>query len=92
MMTMEALLTLTLSPGLGPTLTNRAVELLGGAEAVLGATSRELGAVKGIGPSRAETIKRGIDETQRGDAVKRELDLVAQRGAVLLSFREKQKP
>lgn len=74
----DAMLVLSLTPGLGPILTHRCVEAMGSAQAVMGARVGALAGVRGIGAARAETIRRGIDELADGQAVAREKELIAQ--------------
>ncbi len=60
----DALLKLTLMPGLGPVLIGRAVEKIGSAEKVLNATRAQLLRVRGIGAEKAEAHMRaraGVD-------------------------------
>lgn len=59
------LLALTLTPGLGPVLVRRAIEVLGSPGAVLGAGSRLLLRVEGIGERLAQRIARGLAEAAR---------------------------
>lgn len=82
----RAWLTLTLTPGLGPKLIARVIEKAGGVEQATTLTAAQLGEVRGISPRNAGRLKRTIDETAGGDALKREIDLVAKHGAALLSL------
>jgi len=88
----DALLTLLLSPGLGPTLTRRAVELFGSAQAVLGVSARELSQVQGIGQTKANVIRRGIDQVLGDGVVQREKQEVEQCGAVIVAMEDEGYP
>ncbi len=81
----EAVLALNLVPGLGPTLTNRCVQAMGSPQAVLGATARELGGIKGIGAKSADGIRHAIDRLVDDRVVQRELELVEQHNATVLT-------
>jgi DNA processing protein len=81
----HALLTLTLVPGLGPTLTRRCVEAMGGALAVLDASVGQLAQVRGIGPKRAPAIRGALDGLSDGAALEQELALIGTHGARVLA-------
>lgn len=82
--TRHPLLALSLTPGLGPTLTGRLLDLLGSAEAVLGASAADWGRVKGIaGDGR---LRAALDQVLASDAVERELAAVAAHGAQLIAL------
>ncbi|MEM6258714.1 MAG: DNA-processing protein DprA [Planctomycetota bacterium] len=81
----KAWLTLTLTPGLGPTLIARLIEYAGGAEQALALTAAQLAEITGISAKGAGKHKRAIDATA-GDTVQREIDLIAKHGAALLSL------
>ena len=83
---LDALLTLGLSPGLGPTLMLRAMEALGGAEAVVGASAQRLASVKGIGRERADQICRAIASAAGDGTLTREKAMIAEHGVTLLSI------
>lgn len=72
----RALLTLTLTPGLGPTLIRRCIDALGSPTAVLQAEVATLQRVEGIGKAKANATRRAMDEVTRGDALPRELDAI----------------
>src|SRR5688572_16967092 len=84
MPTPHALLTLSLTPGLGPTLTGRLLERFGSPEAALGASAADWGLVRGI--SDDGRLRAAVDEVVAADAVERELDLVAAAGAQLIGL------
>lgn len=82
----EALLTLLMTPGLGPTRVNRCLEALGSAQQVLEAPAATLAQVQGISPRQAAAIHDAIrDLIQRGEA-QRELERIHQAGATLISL------
>jgi len=82
----RAWLTLTLTPGLGPTLIARLIDHAGGVQAALDLTAAQLAEIQGISAKGAGKHKRAIDATATGDALKRETDLVDKHGATLLSL------
>lgn len=59
------LLRLTLTPGLGPVLISRAIDLFGSPAAVLAASEPALRRVKGIGDDRARAIVGGLEASKR---------------------------
>ena len=81
----RAWLTLTLTPGLGPTLIARLIEYAGGAEQALALTAAQLAEINGISDKGAGKHKRAIDATA-GDTVQREIELINKHGATLLSL------
>lgn len=76
-----ATLRLTLTPGMGPILIRRCVEAFGSAEGALGASASALRQVKGIGETKGDVIRRGLDAS---DALAREELELAQRLKVTL--------
>ncbi len=82
--TSHPLLALSLTPGLGPTLTGRLLDLFGSPEAVLGASAADWGRVKGIAADGR--LRAAADEIIAGGAVEQELDLIAQAGAQLIAL------
>ncbi|MEO0474537.1 MAG: DNA-processing protein DprA [Planctomycetota bacterium] len=81
----RAWLTLTLTPGLGPTLIARLIEHAGGVEQAVNLTAAQLAEITGISDKGAGKHKRAIDATA-GETVQREIDLIAKHGATLLSL------
>jgi len=81
---MDSLLILTLTSGLGPVLTRRAIAALGSAEAVVDASMPALARIEGFGAKRAEEIRRGIREVIEKDLLAREKELIAKHGVTLL--------
>lgn len=79
----DALLTLLLTPGLGPTLTGRCVQAMGSARAAVAASAAQLAEVRGISVKSAGGIRRSIDAVGRDGLVDRERERMA-RGAVEL--------
>lgn len=77
-----AVLRLTLTPGLGPVLIDRVLAEFGSAEAALGATAKRLLRVRGIGPATADSIARGLAESE--SLVERELARAAELGVGLI--------
>ncbi len=84
----DALLTLLLTPGLGPTLVNRCVDAFGSAAATLDTGSQRLAAVNGIGPKRASSIRAGIDDLRRNGAVDEEKRLIEEHRVRLIARNE----
>lgn len=82
----RAWLTLTLTPGLGPTLIARLIEHAGGVEQALALTAAQLAEIQGISDKGAGKHKRAIDATAQGDVLQKEIDLIAKHGATLLSL------
>ena len=80
----DALLTLLLTPGLGPTLINRGIDTLGSAEKLLHATPDQLAGIQGIAPKSAAKLRGAIDEVGKSDVVAREIMAVEQANATLL--------
>jgi len=78
-----ALLRLTLTPGLGPTLISRLVSGAGSPSAALELSPTGLRRIKGIGPDRARSIHEGFGAS--ADAAARELDLADKLGVWLLA-------
>lgn len=88
----RAWLTLTLTPGLGPTLIARLIEHAGGVEQALALTAAQLAEIQGISDKGAGKHKRAIDATAQGDMLKQEIDLIAKHGATLLSLDDAEYP
>lgn len=83
--TRDALLTLSLTPGLGPTLTRRCIDAFGSAEAVVNTNASRLASVDGIGMQSAQKIRRNLDHVHQTNQLADELSLVDQYGVTLLS-------
>lgn len=84
------MLRLSMTPGLGPVLTTRAIADLGSAEAVLGANEHALKRVRGIGAEKARTICAGLAASSAlADA---ELELAARLGVSLVAIGEEAYP
>ena len=81
----DAMLTLSLTPGLGPTLINRCVQMFGSAQAVLDASVHQLAAVRGIGHKRSQEIRQAMDELDDRGTVNREKELINQFGATVFT-------
>ncbi|MFP4223819.1 MAG: DNA-processing protein DprA [Phycisphaeraceae bacterium] len=82
----EALLTLMLTPGLGPTLVGRCLDAFGSAEEVMGASANQLAAIRGISPRRSGELLRAMRDTRRSGAPAREIDLCQQKGVQLIAL------
>jgi len=82
----DAMLTLALTPGMGPTLTSRCIESMGAAKAVLGADVRQLKDVPGIGPHRANALRSAMDALADGKAVSKEKQLIDQYKAAVIAM------
>lgn len=85
---LDALLTLSLARGLGPTLMLRAIQTLGGVEQVLGASAGRLASVRGIGRNRADEIRRAIASVRNDGQLEREKALVGEHGVTLLGVED----
>lgn len=88
----RAWLTLTLTPGLGPTLIARLIEHAGGVEQALALTAAQLAEIQGISDKGAGKHKRAIDATAQGDVLQQEIDLIAKHGTTLLSLDDAEYP
>lgn len=82
----RAWLTLTLTPGLGPTLIARLIEHAGSVEKAINLTAAQLAEIQGISEKGAGKHKRAIDATAQGEVLQKEIDLIARHGAALLSL------
>ncbi|MBI1338027.1 MAG: DNA-protecting protein DprA [Phycisphaera sp.] len=83
---------LSLVRGLGPRLTARCLELMGSPRRVLEASSAELARVEGIGPARADAMRRDIQKNAGEGAIDRELDLIAEMGVELIALDDSRYP
>ncbi|MEE9404618.1 MAG: DNA-processing protein DprA [Algisphaera sp.] len=84
----RALLTLLLTPGLGPTLVGRCRAMFGSAAATLDAGGTQLAKVKGISANKSSQVFRAIQTVAASGAVDRELDAVARAGAAVVGMHE----
>jgi DNA processing protein len=84
------LLRLTLTPGLGPTLTRRAIETLGSAHAVLRASAQQLATVPRIGLPSARSIWTAIRETD--ESLERELEAAAAQNVSFVNLFDERYP
>jgi len=80
----DALLALSLTPGLGPTLMRRLVEAFGNAQAAFAQPASNLKTIRGISPDRAEIIRRELDAIAEGEACEKELERMERYGVRLL--------
>jgi DNA processing protein len=80
----DALVLLTLVPGLGPRTTRRALDALGSAQAVVAAGRKDLTLIEGVGVKRAAEVHAAMDEAIRGGALEREKSLIDEYGVTLL--------
>ena len=89
----DAMLTLNLVPGLGPTLIRRCIEAFGSAQAALEASIRGLTSVKGISERVARNVKRSIEEFQADQSsIDRERQLIEKHGVTLIRLGEPNYP
>lgn len=89
----DAMLTLNLVPGLGPTLIRRCIEAFGSAQAALEASIRGLSSVKGISERVARNVKRSIEEFQADQSsIDRERQLIEKHGVTLIRLGEPNYP
>ncbi len=84
----DSLLLLTLTQGLGPTLTRRCLAYFGSAAATAAASTAQLAGVQGIGHGRAAAIRDAMTHVQKQDLVERERELMAQAGVTALTLDE----
>lgn len=77
-----ALLRLSLTSGLGPVLTDRALKQFGSAEAACKASPADFERIAGIGPAKSATIAAGLATSE--EAATKELGLVRECGATLV--------
>ena len=85
----DALLKLSLTEGLGPTLIRRCIDTMGAATAVLEATVHQLSCIQGIGPRRAQAIRKSMDVVMANRSViAEEKDLISEHGVTLLALGE----
>jgi len=82
----DAMLLLLLTPGLGQTLTSRAVAQIGSACAVVEGSASALAQVRGISAAKASQICKARDELRHDGAVQREKALMEQHGVALLGM------
>ncbi|MCC7408520.1 MAG: DNA-protecting protein DprA [Phycisphaeraceae bacterium] len=82
----DAMLALSLVPGLGPTRTRRCLDHFGSAATTLAAPAANLAQVQGIGRTAAESIRRAIDELDAADALTKEKSLLDQHHARVILF------
>lgn len=88
----RAILALTLTSGLGPTLIRRAIKTLGSAEAVTNASIDMLKAVDGIASQRAEAIRKSLDEITSGSRVDEEIEIASNHGARIITIDDDEYP
>ncbi len=81
----RALLSLSLVPGLGPTLIGRMVEAFGSAEAALAGGSAAWAMVQGIGSGRAAAIRKYLTDEAQRDA-EHEFVAMQRHGVRLIGF------
>lgn len=85
-MNTRALLTLTLLPGVGQTLTTRCIETFGNAQTVLQQTPSDLQRIKGISSRLAQSIAGANRNQKLMDQVDAECDRIASTNVQLLAF------
>ncbi len=88
----DALLTLLLTPGLGPTLTARCVEAMGSAAAAVEATPQQLAGVRGISPGTAATLRSEFDAVRARGELDRERELMESHGVGLVTSADAEYP
>lgn len=88
----DALLTLLLTPGLGPTLVGRCTAAFGSAQATFNASADELAAIQGISRQGAARLRQRISESLEQRIAQRELQAAADAGARLIAIGEADYP
>lgn len=81
--TSRALLRLTLTPGLGPVLIERALGVFGDPRDVLCASAADLTRIRGVGDDKARLIRAGLEESER--LADKELVAAERAGVTLLA-------
>lgn len=85
----DALVLLTLAKGWGPVIIRSAIESLGSATAVLGASARTLESrIERVGVKRAEALLRAASAPESRERLKRELELARTHGVELATLFE----
>ena len=90
--TLDEMLLLTLTPGLGPTLTRRCLQAMGDAQSVLGAGVGHLARIQGIGHKKAEQIRRAMDSLSDGQALTQEKHLIDHYQVMVLTLDDPRYP
>ena len=88
----DALLTLILARGFGPTLIRRCVDAMGDPQAVVEASSTQLSHVEKIGSKRASSLRLAIDQVLRSDAVEIEKVLIKHYDVTLIARGDEEYP
>ena len=88
----DAMLMLTLTPGLGPVLTHRCLEAMGTPEAVLASSMHHLAQVRGIGLKRGEQIRRAMDQSLDGTRLVQEKELIEKHGVSIVTIQDARYP
>ena len=84
----RALLTLLLTPGMGPTLVGRCREAFGSATQTLSETAARWACVRGISANKSGALKRAADAVAKSGVVERELDAVARADAAVVGLHD----
>jgi DNA processing protein len=90
--TIDALLAITLVPGLAPVPTRRLLEAYDDPRAILAASPDEISRVAQAPITRAQSIFTGLAEVLRSDKVKRERELVERLGVNIVTVRGPEYP
>lgn len=88
----DALLQLTLVSGFSSVATRRAMEALGSAHVVLASGTRELAAAAQIRSSRAEQVRRSLDELANSEKLARERELIDEHQVTLVALGDSSYP
>ena len=89
-MPLQHWLQLSLAEGVGPITIRRMVDFAGSAESAAALSEKDLRSVEGVGPARAQSIRRALDAA--GGRVDRTMDLAARSGVRLLCLEDSDYP
>lgn len=89
---LDALLAITLVPGLGPLTTRRCLDAFGSASAFIAADAAAFMRVEGVGPKKAADLRAALDAVVRDKLVDRERELIAAQNARIIALNDPHYP